>query len=108
MTNETFTPIPNLDNFFVSDYGRIRKGQRTFPKLKVNHRGTLVLRTCVEGEYRTNMVARIVYAAFVGDLSADMMVLHRDGDKLNCAAQNLYAVPKSEGAEKARAGRVKK
>jgi len=98
---ETFRPIPHLPGFHVSDLGRIRKGAKTFPALKVNHRGAKVLRTCIEGVYSSHMAARLVYTAFVGDCEG-LVVLHRDGDKLNCAASNLYTVPKSEVMAKAR------
>lgn len=104
---ETFKPIQTLPGFHVSDYGRVRKNANTFPALHVNKKGALTLHTRIEGQAKCHTVARLVYAAFVGD-PAGIVVGYRDGNKHNCAASNLYAMPKGNDMAKARVARWKK
>ena len=101
MNSETFQPIPNLLGFYASDAGRIRKLESAFPALHVNSRGVLILHTRIGGKAKCHTVARLVYSAFVGDCEG-VVIGYVDGNKLNCAAANLYPLPKGNDMKKAR------
>lgn len=100
MTNEeTFLPIPNYPGYYISDHGRVRKNTKTFPALFTLPSGAVIVDIRVEGVSRRYRVARLVYAAFIGDCEG-FDVLHRDCDKSNCKAENLYKAARYDRGKK--------
>ena len=92
---------PELENFYVSNYGRIYKSDGTITKgYKKN--GYLVL-----GVYENNSthhvkryIHRLVAASFFGR-NDDLEVNHKDGDKLNNNVDNLEYVTRSQNIQHA-------
>ena len=91
---EQFQPIDQHPGYYISNQGRVRKNTRTFLSLFTLPSGAVIVDIRTEGKSRRYRVARLVYAAFVGDCEG-FDVYHADGDKSNCRADNLYLVPVS-------------
>lgn len=96
---EVFEPIPAHPGYYISDLGRVRKNTKTFPALFTLPSGAVIVDIRVEGVSRRYRVARLVYAAFVGDCEGFDM-LHHDGNKSNCKAENLYKAARADRGKK--------
>lgn len=99
MSEETFQPIHAHPGYYISNQGRVRKNTKTFPALFTLPSGAVIVDIRVEGVSRRYRVARLVYAAFLGNCEG-FDVLHKDGDKTNCKAENLYKSARADRGKK--------
>jgi len=89
MEHEEWRPVARYEGYYeVSSHGRLRRadtGQMLRPTRTA--RG-LVIKLSKEGKATTQPVAQLVAKAFLS-LSAHGQLTHRDGNHLNCRADNL-------------------
>lgn len=96
-------PIPSLDGVYeASSCGlvrRVKAGQGTKVRLIKAHsfgNGYLRVTTCLEGKRTTHLVHRLVHEAFLGPIPEGHDVCHRNHDRQDNRAVNLYAGTRSE------------
>lgn len=89
--------IPHFENYEISNTGRVR---RTRPKLQhiktfpLND-GSIGVKLYGDGRYYQHLVRRLVAAMFCEQRhNLDDSVIHIDGDKTNCYAENLAWRPR--------------
>lgn len=86
---EIWKPCKGLENYEVSNLGRI-KGPKGIRKLtKANKTGHLKLTVTKQGKHRCILVHRLVADAFLGEQPEGTEILHKDDDPSNNAASNL-------------------
>jgi hypothetical protein len=94
---DEWRPVASLDNYYeVSIDGRVRRciggagAQLSIRKQHPNKSGYMTVKACVHGIAKTQMVHRLVAAAFLGEPPfAGAEVNHKDGKKWNNHASNL-------------------
>ena len=96
-------PIPSLDGTYeASSCGLIRRvkaGQGTatgLMKLRVAFGGYLSVSVCLKGKKTTLLVHRLVHEAFLGPIPEGHDVCHRNHNRQDNRAVNLYAGTRSE------------
>ena len=95
MENEIYKPIEGFPGYFVSDKGRVISTKRISGPHVIGQRQTKYGYTEVMlsngGHLISKYVARLVLEAFVGYPADPWLcyVHHRDGDRGNCALDNL-------------------
>lgn len=97
MTKEIWKPIINYENnYAISNLGRV-KNLKTHKLLKgdINSAGyyRVILHSPVKKRF---FIHRLVAKHFVKGFNIDLVVNHKDGNKLNNAAYNLEWVTRSE------------
>jgi hypothetical protein len=98
--SETWKPIVGLEDCgWVSDMGRVRGKSGKIRKTFVGNSG--YERVGFHGGQTTVTVHRLVARAFCEGYADHLEVNHKDGDKLNNAADNLEWVTKSENIKHA-------
>lgn len=106
--SEKWRSVPGYEGKYeISDAGRIKSLSRVIirsngrkhttsqkilkHKNRAAHNGiTVMLSDRQNGFSKCFRLARLVYAVFVGDVPADMLVLHRNGDERDCNLTNLF------------------
>lgn len=94
---ETWLPIPGYEDLYeVSDLGRVRRlfdGGRDGWRIlhpPIANSGYKHVSLSREGKVRGNMLVHILVAqVFIGPRPKGLLVLHNDGNGLNCRARNL-------------------
>ena len=85
MKEEQWLPVVGFKAYSVSDLGRVKRvvggqGARCGVLTPVlNPSGYYQVRMCVKGKMHARLVARLVAAAFIGELPPNMEVNHIDG-----------------------------
>jgi len=97
--NENWRPIPNWDNYFVSDKGRVLSTKQTKPKIKAQtkrkykkcktERINYLIQLSSNNKTKTYFVHRLVLEAFVGPCPVGCEASHLDGDSSNNNLENL-------------------
>ena len=113
MTAEIWEPVVGYPDYAVSSLGRVK---RVVADWQGKHLERLLV-GCVDrdGYRRVTLTAkerkkimkvcRVVCHAFHGDPAPNMQAAHRNGDKTNDSASNLYwATPAENGLDKVRLG----
>lgn len=108
---EKWKPVPDYEGLYeVSNLGRIRSVERTVfrkdgttlhYKGKILHpyigkKGYPVIGLSKNGRAKTYQLHRIVAKCFIPAEEEKDFINHKDGDKANCAAENLEWVTSSE------------
>lgn len=96
--NETWKQILDSD-YEVSDFGRIKNtitNKIIYGKLD---RGTLRVRFSIKGLIKSQSISRIVAQAFLGEVSKNQTIIHKDGNGMNNRVDNLLIVDKKEKFE---------
>jgi len=100
---ETFLPVPGYPNYQISNLGQVM-ADGEIKKLGWSKSGYLVTKFLNPLGSKTMKVHRIVAKVFLGDYSAyGLEVNHKDGNKKNCAADNLEWVTRKENMAHAKA-----
>ena len=86
---ETWKPIPNHENYFVSDDGRVRNSKGRELSGRDIGSGHLQVALYTNGKRHDRQVHRMVLAAFVGPCPAGMEVRHLNGDPGDNRLSNL-------------------
>ena len=92
--NEVWKRIPNHQYAFVSSFGRIKKCFNNkediiyIPYYTLNNNGYY----CVYLNRNPELVHRIVYREFFGEIEPDKVIDHIDTNRLNNSITNLRAV----------------
>jgi hypothetical protein len=87
---EEWVAVQDYPNYAVSNLGRVLNIQRdTILKPRPNDEGYLRVSLSLEGQVRDQYVHRLVAAAFFTGYDMREQVFHFDGDKENCALNNL-------------------
>jgi hypothetical protein len=83
-------PIPEAPGYSISDEGVVY-GKITGAPLKpwVGSHGYKMVRLRIDGKGFTRLVHRLVLSAFVGEPSTGQEACHANGDRLDCALDNL-------------------
>ena len=88
--NEIWKPCVGLENYEISNLGRV-KGPKGIRKLtKANKTGHLKLTVTKQGKHRCILVHRLVADAFLGKQPEGTEILHKDDDPSNNAVSNLF------------------
>lgn len=103
--NEIFLPVKNYEGYYsVSNLGRVLSHERTVMRkdgkpLPIKER-FLVPQACESGSFQVHLfyddvgeavsLNRLVMVTFTGVDHIDLIIAHRDGNKKNCALDNLY------------------
>jgi len=94
--DEKWAPIKFFSQYEVSNLGNVRKNGGRAKKLTVSNAGYKVVFLSLDGSNHSRMVHRLVAFAFVRKTHPDQgFVRFKDGDKLNCRADNLEWAMKS-------------
>lgn len=103
MILDLYIPVPGNDNRFVaadgSDKGMFyqnRRGEYVQCRESLNHNGYRCAKYNWRGKYNTWPIHLGIYAAFFGVPKKGDHVHHNDGNKLNCAIENLWLRISSE------------
>lgn len=94
MDGEIWGAIPNYNNYYASNFGRIRCGLRSIEQHIVKGYAHISMKND-EGEYKNVRVSRAVASAFLSKEKYDksiwneLVVNHIDGNKLNNHVENL-------------------
>lgn len=100
-TNEEWRGIAVANGKYqVSDLGHVRNAETgaLLSLRPASKDGYLYVALC----HRFLAVSRLVYQAFMGDISSDMDVHHKDGDHLNNALSNLEAISRADHIEQSK------
>ena len=89
---ETWRPVVGSPNYEVSNFGRIRNADGVL-KRPTRRGSELVVNLYANGEGNVRNLRSIVAEAFLGPRKSGEMVVHKDGDRSNCRAENLVYVP---------------
>ena len=84
--------LVGIDDFEVSDIGRVRQGDRM---LKI-YRSSKDIMIVVLNK-KTHQLSKLVGRSFVDNPNNERFIHHIDGDKTNCEAENLKWVSYKEG-----------
>lgn len=103
---ETWKPIPNANNYMVSDHGRVKNIKRNVILTgTIARNGYRYVGLTANGKVKIITVHSLVMRAFVGDRPKNLQVCHSDGDRLNNKLPNLrYDTAKSNHADKIKHG----
>jgi hypothetical protein len=106
---EVWRPVPGLEGYAVSTYGRVRRLARDkptrLPQLELKQRripsGYLAVDLGPRGARRTCYIHNLVLLAFVGPRPDGHQGCHNDGDKDNNQLENLrWDTPAGNNADK--------
>ena len=91
-TTEVWRVVRGASLYEVSDLGRFRRGSRVHsPSRNACSMGYLrVTLRYDDGRKTTAYLHHLVLEHFLSPRPEGMLALHRDGDVLNCRAENLY------------------
>jgi len=95
---EDFRPVPNCENYFVSNLGRVKKNDKII-RTAVNKRTGYVGVNLYDGDFHAYVhLHKLVCLAFVENLNPDFFneVDHIDNNKNNNCASNLRWCSKSD------------
>lgn len=95
MKEELFVPIDGCPGFFISNYGRVRKGIAKIVKTIVANKGYVVLQVRMGGMAKRFSVHRLVAKHFIGDIEG-RQINHKDFNKANNYFENLEIVSGAE------------
>lgn len=102
---EEFREIKNHPGYFVSNLGRIRKGNDKIMSTPTNSKGYVIFVAMLNGKRVSRALHRVVAEAFLGDI-AGAEVDHLDFDKTNNAVSNLEIVSRQENMRRFNASPV--
>lgn len=106
--NEEWKPVLNYEDYFVSNYGRVRSTKSGKEKLLKAYSITgnyLGVRFYKDGKTTNQKVHQLVLLAFVGQRPDGMVVRHLDGNRQNNQLTNLaYGTHKENAADRSRHG----
>lgn len=92
INGEIFKKISGFDNYQISNLGRVINAERNkILKTYLHHGGYLNICLNKNGKSKSFIVHRLVASTFLGDIT-NMVINHKDGDKLNNSVQNLEIV----------------
>lgn len=103
LPNESWTPT-DIKDIEVSNFGRVRTvsqfnslGAGMIKTQRVNKSGQLYF-TVLDSSKSKNpfeyITARVIYKTLIGDFKSSLSIAYKDGNKLNCCANNLYVTRK--------------
>lgn len=104
---ERWTEIKGFSGYEVSNFGRIRRwkntkgsqvGVTTLKKIALSKANRAVVSLSLHGKSRAYQVSRLVYSAFVEDVT-NKFVLHKDDNPLNNRIENLYIGTPKDNAD---------
>lgn len=97
-----FKPIPGFSRYMISEYGDVY----SIPRKKIlsvskNWAGYLTVTLVDDKNFRSpRKVHRLVYLTYVGPLKDNLVVDHKDDNKLNNHYSNLQQITSSENSTK--------
>ena len=107
--NVEFKPIPNWDGYYVDKNGRILSfmviGSKTrredfnnprFLKPRLNSAGYPSISMFKNGKRKVLILHHIVAELFIGERPKNMVIDHIDGNRENCAVENLRYITQGE------------
>lgn len=99
--DEVFKPIPNYEEYSISNYGTIlgRSGNELIPNL--NDIGYLYIRLCNDGITTKHRIHRLVAFAFLSNPDNLPEINHIDGNKTNNHVSNLEWCTRKQNVEHA-------
>jgi hypothetical protein len=93
--SEVWRPLPGSSTYEISSRGRIRDtdgGKLRRPTTTLH--GELVVNVKLSGKWSVRLVRSLVALAYLGPKPNRHMLVHKDGDRSNCAVENLMYVPR--------------
>lgn len=105
-TPESWLPIPGYQGkYLISNQGNIRKvSLNTIAQplsIRIDRAGYMTTRLCKSNKIETVYIHRLVATAFVPNLYGKPFVNHKDGNKLNNAAENFEWTTHAENIQHA-------
>jgi len=94
---EEWLPVEGFPGYYVSNLGRVMKEDGRFLKLSPNQSRVYTVALFIEGHAIRRAVSLLVAHAFVGEPPEPRFttVMHLDGDRANCRADNLVWRPRA-------------
>ena len=94
MDGEIWKPIEEFPPFEVSNFGRIRNSENFFEKkINIDQNGNPVARFTKNHQTKTRGLAKMVGDAFIPHSHKMTQPSFKDGNKLNCRADNIEYIP---------------
>lgn len=95
---EIWKPVPGYENYFISNYGNLKRNNK-FLKKRIDKYGYCRYALSKKQKPKSFMSHRLVLLSFVGE--SNLLVNHKDGNKLNNYIENLEYCTNSENVKHA-------
>jgi hypothetical protein len=104
--DEIWRPVVGAADYEVSTRGQVRHRVNGQPKVPTTRCGELVVNLYANGKSNVRNVRSLVAEAFIRPRRRGEMVIHKDGNKTNCSADNLAYASLSTRRPGERAGQA--